>query len=90
MCVNDTGPLYENKGNLLTSDKLEMCTILVEQFNSVLLHPSQTSRRLILSFLLNQLYLRMMKYSLLISLLLNLSLSFTQRSSPQILLQVQM
>ena len=33
VCVSDTGPLYER--NLLTFNKLEMCTILLEQFNSV-------------------------------------------------------
>ena len=36
MCASETGPLYDKKRNLLTSDKLEMCTILLEQFNSVL------------------------------------------------------
>ena len=35
MCVSDIGPLYDKKRNLLTSDKLEMCTILLKQFNSV-------------------------------------------------------
>ena len=35
MCVSDIGPLYDKKKNLLTSDKLEMCKILLEQFNSV-------------------------------------------------------
>ena len=35
LCVSDTGPLYDKKRNLLTSDKLEMCTILLEQFYSV-------------------------------------------------------
>ena len=39
MCVSDTGPLYDKKINLLTSDKLEMCIILLEQFNSVLTMP---------------------------------------------------
>ena len=40
VCVSDTGPLYDKKINLLTSDKFDMCTILLEQFNSVLLRPS--------------------------------------------------
>ena len=44
VCVSDIGALYKNKRNLLTSDNLEMCTILLEQFNSVLLHHSQTRR----------------------------------------------
>ena len=39
MCVSDTGPLYDKKRNLLTSNKLEMCTILLEQFNSVFTTP---------------------------------------------------
>ena len=43
VCVSNTGPLYDKKRNLLTSDILEMCIILPEQFNSVLLRPSQTS-----------------------------------------------
>ena len=37
VCVSDIGPLYDKKRNLLTSDKLEMCTILLKQFNSVYL-----------------------------------------------------
>ena len=44
VCVSDIGPLYDKKINLLTSDKLEMCTLLLKQFNSFVLHPSQTSR----------------------------------------------
>ena len=39
MCVGDIGPLYDKKRNLLTSDKLEMCTILLKQFNSVCTTP---------------------------------------------------
>ena len=39
MCVSDTGPLYDTKINLLTSDKLQMCTIFLEQFNSVFTTP---------------------------------------------------
>ena len=39
MCVSDAGPLYDKKRNLLTSDKLEMCTILLEQFISVFTTP---------------------------------------------------
>ena len=39
MCVSDTGPLYDKKRNILTSNKLEMCTILLEQFNSVFTTP---------------------------------------------------
>ena len=35
MCVSDIGLLYDKKRNLLTSDKLEMCTLLLKQFNSV-------------------------------------------------------
>ena len=35
MCVSDIGPFYDKKINLLTSDKLEMCTILLKQFNNV-------------------------------------------------------
>ena len=31
--------LYDKKRNLLTSDKLEMCTIFLEQFNSVFTTP---------------------------------------------------
>ena len=36
VCASESGPLYDKKINLLTSDKLEMCTILLEQLNSVL------------------------------------------------------
>ena len=32
VCASETGPLYDKKISLLTSDKLEMCTILLEQF----------------------------------------------------------
>ena len=39
MCVSDIGPLYDKKRNLLTSDKLEMCALLLEQFNSVCTTP---------------------------------------------------
>ena len=39
VCASETGPLYDKKISLLTSDKLEMCTILLEQFNSVLTTP---------------------------------------------------
>ena len=39
MCVSDTGPLYDKKINLLTSDKLEMCTIFIGQFNSAFTTP---------------------------------------------------
>ena len=39
VCVSDTGPIYDKKRNLLTSDKLEMCIILLEQFNSVFTTP---------------------------------------------------
>ena len=39
MCVSDIGPLYDKKINLLTSDKLEMCTIFHTQFNSVCTTP---------------------------------------------------
>ena len=35
MCASEIGPLYDKQRNLLTSDKLEMCAILLEQFNSV-------------------------------------------------------
>ena len=37
--VCDTGPLYDKKINLLTSDQLKMCTILLEPFNSVFTTP---------------------------------------------------
>ena len=36
MYASEIGPPYDKKVNLLTSDKLEMCAILLEQFNSVL------------------------------------------------------
>ena len=39
VCASETGPLYDKKINLLTSDTLEMCTILLEQFNSVFTIP---------------------------------------------------
>ena len=39
VCASEIGPLYDKKRNLLTSDKLEMCAILLEQFNSVLTTP---------------------------------------------------
>ena len=39
VCASEIGPLYDKKGNLLTSDKLEMCAILLEQFNSVFRTP---------------------------------------------------
>ena len=39
MCASEIGPLYDKKRNLLTSDKLEMCAILLEQFNSVFTNP---------------------------------------------------
>ena len=39
MCASEIGPLYDKKRNVLTSDKLEMCTILLEQFNSVFTTP---------------------------------------------------
>ena len=35
MCASEIGPLYDKKINLLILDKLEMCAILLEQFNSV-------------------------------------------------------
>ena len=39
VCASEIGPLYDKKMNLLTSDKLEMCAILLEQFNSVFTTP---------------------------------------------------
>ena len=39
MCASETGHLYDKKRSLLTSAKLEMCTILFEQFNSVFTTP---------------------------------------------------
>ena len=39
MCTSEIGLLYDKKKNLLTSDKLEMCEILIEQFNSVFTTP---------------------------------------------------
>ena len=39
MCARDIGPRYDKKINLLTSYKLEMCTILLKQFNSVCTMP---------------------------------------------------
>ena len=44
MCVSDIGPLYDKKRYLLTSDKLEMCTILLKQFNSVCTTPLQNKQ----------------------------------------------
>ena len=41
--ASETGPFYDKKISLLTSDKLEMCTILLEQFNSVLQPLFQTN-----------------------------------------------
>ena len=43
MCVSETGPLYDKKRNVLTSDKLEMCTILLEEeeeINFIEIHDS--------------------------------------------------
>ena len=70
MCASEIGHIYDKKRNLLTSDKLEMCAILLEQFNSGFLQPLiPTNRYLIQMFssLLNQLHVRMMNCSLLIS-----------------------
>ena len=39
MCSSEIGPLCDKKRNLLTSDKLEMCAILLEQFYSVFTTP---------------------------------------------------
>ena len=39
VCSCEIGPLYDKKRNFLTSDKLEMCAILLEQFNSVFTTP---------------------------------------------------
>ena len=39
MCASEICPLYDKKRNLLTSDKLEMCAILFEQFNSIFTTP---------------------------------------------------
>ena len=39
MCASEIGPLYDKKRNLLTSDKLDVCAILLEQFNSVFTTP---------------------------------------------------
>ena len=39
VCVSDIVPLYDKKRNLLTSDKLEVCTVLLKQFNSVCTTP---------------------------------------------------
>ena len=44
VCVSNIGPLYDKKINLLTSDKLEMCTILLKQFNSVCTTPLQNKQ----------------------------------------------
>ena len=44
VCASETGTLYDKKRSLLTSDKLEMCTILLEQFNSVLQPLFQANR----------------------------------------------
>ena len=38
-CASEMGPLYGKKRNLLTSDRLEMCAILLEQFNSICTTP---------------------------------------------------
>ena len=61
--ISDIGPLYDKKINLLTSDKLDMCTILPEQFNCVFTKPLPNKQVTVseFSFLLNQLHLRMMK-----------------------------
>ena len=76
VCASEIGPLYDKRRNLLTSDRLEMCAILLEQFNSVSTTPHPNKQYLIQMFssLLNQLHVRMMNCSLLISPLLNLSL----------------
>ena len=39
MCVSNIGPLYDKKRNLITSNKLEMRTILLKQFNRVCTTP---------------------------------------------------
>ena len=39
VCASEIGPLYDKRRNLLTSDKLEMGVILLEQFNSVFTTP---------------------------------------------------
>ena len=39
VCTSEISPLYDKKRNLLTSDKLEMCAILLEQFNRVFTTP---------------------------------------------------
>ena len=39
MCVSDIGFFNDKKLNLLTSDKLDMCTILLEKFNHVFTTP---------------------------------------------------
>ena len=72
MHASEIGPLYDKKRNLLTSDKLEMCAILLEQFNSVFTTPHPNKQ--VFCSLLNQLHVRMMNCSLLKSTLLNLSL----------------
>ena len=40
VCASETGPHYDKKRSLLTSDKLEMPTIVHEQLNSVFYNPS--------------------------------------------------
>ena len=77
VCASEIGPLYDKKRYLLTSDKLEMCAILPEQFNSVFTTPHPNKQVFdpdVFFSLLNQLHVRMMNCSLLISQLLNLSL----------------
>ena len=44
VCASETGPLYDKMKNLLTSGKLEMCIILLEQFNSALQPLFQANR----------------------------------------------
>ena len=77
VCASEIGPLYDKKRNLLTYDKLEMCAILLEQFNSVFTNPHPNKQVFdpdVFFSLLNQLHVRMMNCSLLISPLLNRSL----------------
>ena len=92
MCVSDIGPLYDKKRGLLTSNKLEMCTLLLKQFNSVCTTPlpnkQVTDPELLFS--VESITSQDDECSLLISLSLNLSLLIPSRSSHQILLQVQM
>ena len=76
VCSSEIGPLYDKKGNLLTSDKLEMCESYLN--NSIVflqpLIPANSYLIQMFSSLLNQLHVRMMNCSILISPLLNLSL----------------